>query len=86
MVHLELGGKNPVILLDDAAIPLAVDGVLFGLAHWELYQFAGLAAFGMLLAFISYKTGRLGMNMVTHASFNFLAVLVVFTTSGGVVH
>jgi len=30
MVHLELGGKNPVILLDDANIPLAVDGVLFG--------------------------------------------------------
>jgi membrane protease YdiL (CAAX protease family) len=68
------------------AAAVVVDGVLFGLAHWELYQFAGLAAFGMLLAFISYKTGRLGMNMVTHASFNFLAVLVVFTTSGGVVH
>jgi acyl-CoA reductase-like NAD-dependent aldehyde dehydrogenase len=30
MVHLELGGKNPVILLEDASIPLAVDGVLFG--------------------------------------------------------
>ncbi len=65
---------------------VVADGVLFGLAHWELYQFAGLAVFGMLLAIISYKTGRLGMNMVTHASFNFLAVVVVFATSGGVVH
>ena len=65
---------------------VVVDGVLFGLAHWELYQFAGLAAFGMLLAAISYKTGRLGMNMVTHASFNLLAVLAVFATSGGVLH
>ena len=68
------------------AAAVVVDGVLFGLAHWELYQFAGLAAFGMLLAIISYKTGRLGMNMVTHASFNLLAVLVVFATSGGVLH
>jgi alpha-ketoglutaric semialdehyde dehydrogenase len=30
MVHLELGGKNPVILMDDADLPLALDGVLFG--------------------------------------------------------
>ncbi len=30
MVHLELGGKNPVILLEDADLPLALDGVLFG--------------------------------------------------------
>ena len=30
MVHLELGGKNPVILLDDADLALALDGVLFG--------------------------------------------------------
>ena len=30
MVHLELGGKNPVILLDDADLGLALDGVLFG--------------------------------------------------------
>jgi len=30
MVHLELGGKNPVILMDDADLALALDGVLFG--------------------------------------------------------
>lgn len=30
MVHLELGGKNPQIVMDDAAIPLAVEGALFG--------------------------------------------------------
>jgi membrane protease YdiL (CAAX protease family) len=65
---------------------VAVDGVLFGLAHWELYQFAGLAVFGMLLATVSYKTGRLGMNMVAHATFNLVAVLAVLATSGVVVH
>jgi membrane protease YdiL (CAAX protease family) len=65
---------------------VVVDGGLFGLAHWELYQFAGLAVFGMLLAVVSYKTGRLGMNMVAHASFNLVAVLAILATSSSVVH
>ena len=29
MVHLELGGKNPMIVLEDADLPLALEGVLF---------------------------------------------------------
>lgn len=29
-VHLELGGKNPQIVMDDANLELALDGVLFG--------------------------------------------------------
>jgi len=30
MVHLELGGKNPQIVMDDADLPLAIEGILFG--------------------------------------------------------
>jgi alpha-ketoglutaric semialdehyde dehydrogenase len=30
MVHLELGGKNPAIVMDDANLDLAFEGVLFG--------------------------------------------------------
>ena len=30
MVHLELGGKNPEIVMDDANLDLALEGVLFG--------------------------------------------------------
>jgi len=65
---------------------VVVDGLVFGLAHGELVQLAGLAAFGMILAAVSYRTGRLGMNMVAHATFNALAVYAVFHGPGSVVH
>jgi hypothetical protein len=70
-----------------AGVVLAVigDGVLFGAAHGEWVQFAGLAAFGIVLAAVSYRTGRLGMNMVAHASFNLVAIIAIATGSG-VVH
>ncbi len=64
---------------------VAVDGLVFGLAHGEWEQFAGLAIFGMILATVSYLTGRLGMNMVAHASFNLVAVLAIVHSRGGVV-
>ena len=52
-----------------------VTGVLFGLAHDEGLQLLGLAVFGIILSLVSYRTGRLGMNMVAHASFNLVAVV-----------
>jgi len=64
---------------------VAFDGLVFGLAHGEWEQFAGLAVFGMILATVSYLTGRLGMNIVSHASFNLVAVIAVLHARGGVV-
>jgi membrane protease YdiL (CAAX protease family) len=62
-----------------ATVVLAViaDGLLFGAAHGEWVQFAGLAFFGIVLAAVSYRTGRLGMNMVAHASFNLIAIIAI---------
>ena len=62
-----------------AGVVLAViaDGLLFGAAHGEWVQFAGLAGFGIVLAAISYRTGRLGMNMVAHATFNLIAIVAI---------
>jgi membrane protease YdiL (CAAX protease family) len=60
-------------------ISVVIDGALFGLAHGELQQFAGLAVFGVILAYVSYRTARLGMNMVSHASFNLVAVLSILS-------
>jgi len=67
------------------AAAILVDGLLFGLAHFELDQFAGLALFGAILAAMSYRTGRLGMNILSHASFNAVAVVAVLN-SRGVIH
>jgi hypothetical protein len=62
-----------------AGVVLAViaDGLLFGAAHGEWVQFAGLAGFGIVLAAVSYRTGRLGMNVVAHASFNLIAIIAI---------
>lgn len=56
------------------ALAIVVTGVLFGLAHAESLQLLGLATFGIVLSVVSYLTGRLGMNMVAHATFNLMAV------------
>jgi hypothetical protein len=65
---------------------IVADGLLFGLAHGELAQLGGLALFGCILAFVTYRTGRLGMNMVAHASFNATAIIAVLNTRSGLIH
>ena len=71
-----------------AGVVLAViaDGLLFGLAHGEWVQLAGLAVFGIILAAVSYRTGRLGMNMVAHATFNLVAILAIAAGGSGLIH
>jgi hypothetical protein len=59
------------------ALAILTTGVLFGLAHDESLQLLGLATFGVILSFVAYRTGRLGMNMVAHATFNLMAVVAV---------
>ena len=63
-------------------LAMVITGVLFGLAHAESLQLLGLATFGIILSFISYRTGRLGMNMVSHATFNLVAVVATLAGSG----
>jgi len=67
------------------ACAVVLTGVLFGLAHAESLQLLGLAVFGIILSIVSYLTGRLGMNMVAHASFNLtaLAAVVLPVAMGG---
>jgi membrane protease YdiL (CAAX protease family) len=67
-------------------LAVVLDGLLFGLAHGEWVQLAGLAVFGMVLAAISYRTGRLGMNMVAHATFNLVAILAIASNGNALIH
>jgi membrane protease YdiL (CAAX protease family) len=70
------------------AAAIVVTGVLFGLAHAESLQLLGLATFGVILSAISYRTGRLGMNMAAHSAFNLVAVIAIVAggSSGTILH
>jgi membrane protease YdiL (CAAX protease family) len=57
-------------------------GLIFGLAHFELLELLGLAVFGMVLAVLARRTGRLGPCILAHASFNLVAVVSVAVVSG----
>jgi hypothetical protein len=54
---------------------IIISSLLFALAHFEAVQFAGLALFGVVLAVMAWKTGRLGPSVGAHAAFNAAAVL-----------
>lgn len=58
-------------------VAVVASGLLFGLAHFEAVQFAGLAVFGMVLGVLAWRTGRLGPSVAAHLSFNAVAVLTV---------
>lgn len=66
-------------LLGRMPVPFAivVSSVLFALAHFEAIQLAGLAVFGAVLAYMAWRTGRLGLSIGAHMAFNAAAVISV---------
>ncbi len=61
-------------------LAIGVSAVLFGLAHFEAVQFAGLTLFGAVLGFLAWRTGRLAPSISAHMAFNTAAVLSVVHT------
>ena len=53
--------------------------VFFGLTHFQLLQFPGLAAFGGVLAFAAIKSDRLGPAVWTHIGFNATTLAVLLS-------
>jgi hypothetical protein len=43
--------------------------------HFEELQFLGLAGFGMVLAYLAYRTGRLGPSILAHVAFNTTTII-----------
>lgn len=59
------------------ALAAVSTGVVFALAHFELLELLGLAAFGVVLSALAIRSGRLGPCILAHATFNLVAVLAV---------
>lgn len=62
-------------------LAVVATGVLFGLAHAETLQLLGLAAFGIVLSALAYRTRRLGPGIFAHGAFNLVAVLALAARS-----
>ncbi|MGH9076816.1 MAG: lysostaphin resistance A-like protein [Acidimicrobiales bacterium] len=60
-----------------APAAVVVSAGLFALAHFEALQFAGLAAFGVVLGVVAWRTGRLAPGIAAHAAFNASAVISI---------
>jgi membrane protease YdiL (CAAX protease family) len=60
-----------------------VSACLFGLAHGEPLQFAGLALLGVILAVVVKRTQRLVPSIITHASFNAVALASLIAQRSG---
>ncbi len=54
-----------------------ISAVLFGLAHGEPLQLLGLAFFGLILAALRLKFGRLGPSMFAHGAFNAVTLIAL---------
>lgn len=59
-----------------AAIAIIVSGVSFGLFHGNFYQFFYAALLGMLLAFVTIKTGNWLYSVLLHVIINFFGSVV----------
>ena len=65
------------------AFAVIVSAGLFALAHGEPLQFVGLALLGVVLAWLVHRTQRLVPSIVTHISFNAVAVIALIVQRSG---
>lgn len=56
---------------------IAVSAVAFGITHFQPVQLLGLIAFGVVLAVLTQRAGRLGPALVAHVVFNATTVAVL---------
>jgi hypothetical protein len=76
-------GLRRVLPKVGTAAAVVISACLFALAHGELLQFAGLALFGVVLALVLRHTQRLAPSILTHMSFNAVAVVGLVVQRSG---
>lgn len=69
-VHRRLGPRWAV----------AISAVMFGIAHFQPVQLLGLTAFGVVLAVLAQRAGRLGPSLIAHMTFNATTVVLLIAT------
>jgi len=60
------------------AAAVVLSGLVFGVAHFNLLTLPGLALFGLFLAVLTERFGRLGPSIVAHAVFNAATVVLLW--------
>lgn len=58
-------------------VSVGLTALVFALAHFEALQFLGLAAFGVVLGCLAWRTGRLGPSIVAHMAFNTVTIVAI---------
>jgi hypothetical protein len=76
-------GFSDVMKRGGTVVAAVLSACLFGLAHGEPLQFAGLALLGIILAVVVKRTGRLVPCILTHASFNAVALVSLIYQRAG---
>lgn len=61
------------------AAAVIVSGLVFGLIHFQPYDLPILASFGIVLAVLATRSGRLGPAIWAHMAFNATAVIVLLS-------
>lgn len=56
---------------------VVISGVVFGAAHFQALQFPALATFGIVLGYLTLRTGRLAPAIAAHMAFNLLTVVTL---------
>ncbi|MFZ1062647.1 MAG: CPBP family glutamic-type intramembrane protease [Acidimicrobiales bacterium] len=68
-------GLSVTLRRGGTVVAALVSACLFALAHGEPLQFVGLAVLGFILAILVKRTQRLVPSIITHASFNAVALV-----------
>ena len=76
-------GATGVTKKTAVVLGVIISAVLFGAAHGELLEFAGLVLLGVVLAVLVQRTQRLVPSYLAHASFNATALVAVIAQRAG---
>jgi membrane protease YdiL (CAAX protease family) len=61
------------------AIAVVASSVVFSALHFQPYDFLPIALFGLLVAVLAARTGRLGPGIWAHVAFNLTAIVALLT-------